>query len=52
MPFDPKPFIATAKRDLGKLSDTRAAFAAIRDAMLREVEAIRTASDRGLPVVP
>lgn len=45
-------YIRQTKAELSRLSDTRAAFASVRDAMLREVETITTASAQGDGVIP
>ncbi|MEM7615355.1 MAG: YbiU family protein, partial [Pseudomonadota bacterium] len=45
-------YIRQTKAELSRLSDTRAAFASVRDAMLREVETITTASTQGDGVIP
>lgn len=52
MEFDPKHFIKETKRALLQRSDVVASFAACRDAMLREVEAVRSEFDAGRPVIP
>lgn len=44
--------IAAAKRLLRGQGDTKAAFDSVRSAMLREVQAIRAATDRGDSVIP
>lgn len=47
-----KAYIADAKTHLRGLSDVAAAFSDIRSAMLREVDAIQTATAQGKPVIP
>lgn len=52
MDFDPTPHITSVKTAFRKGTDVKGAFDRCRDAMLREVESIRTDHEAGRPVIP
>lgn len=52
MEFDVKPFIRKAKWELSCISDVKASFENCRDAMLREIDIIRTEVDAGRSIIP
>lgn len=52
MDIDPKHIIKATKQELSKRSDVYGAFAACRDAMLREVESIRADTEAARPIIP
>ncbi|MEO1537007.1 MAG: YbiU family protein [Pseudomonadota bacterium] len=52
MDDDVKRFIRITKREISNWSDVESSFQVCRDAMAREVEAIRTEVDAGRPVIP
>jgi len=52
MEFDPKHFIKAAKQELLRRTDVKTSFAACRDIVLKDVEAIRTDFDAGRVVIP
>ncbi len=47
-----KSYVAAAKAHLRAISDTKAAFATVRDQMLREVETIQSAQAKGQEIIP